>query len=211
MMASDAGTVDRVSACRRPARGGDVPQVKDELGNRLAKPDNSLSRPRLAVCPSSQWRAPKAEPLAEHSRLRPAGDVVRRSRPVRTRPRRRSGPPGNPCRCGRTTVYGSRSPHRIRTCRSPSAPGARREPNRRAPRRRRSTEMNPTRRRLGWRSRRGPLHHQVTAPIALGQPLPSGTVQGIRTDWLLIVIPRSRSMSIRSRYCARRRARRPPR
>ena len=68
MMASDAGTVERVSVCRRPARGGDVPQVKDELGNRLAKPDNSLSRPRLAVCPSSQWRAPKAEPAAATSR-----------------------------------------------------------------------------------------------------------------------------------------------
>src|SRR4028119_1222503 len=32
---------------------------------------------------------------------------------------------------------------------------------------------------------------------------PSCTVQGIRTRWLLMVIPRSRSMSIRSRYWAR--------
>ncbi len=70
MMASDAGTVERVSACRRPARGGDVPQVKDELGNRLAKPDNSLSRPRLAAFPSSQWRAPKAEPVPVTDPLR---------------------------------------------------------------------------------------------------------------------------------------------
>src|SRR6478672_3421863 len=38
-----------------------------------------------------------------------------------------------------------------------------------------------------------------SAPAAL----PSGTVHGIRTAWLLIVMPRSRSMSIRSRYCAR--------
>ena len=33
--------------------------------------------------------------------------------------------------------------------------------------------------------------------------LPGATVHGIRTAWLLIVMPRSRSMSIRSRYCAR--------
>ncbi len=32
---------------------------------------------------------------------------------------------------------------------------------------------------------------------------PSGPVHGSRTAWLLMVIPRSRSMSIRSRYCAR--------
>src|ERR687897_864256 len=32
---------------------------------------------------------------------------------------------------------------------------------------------------------------------------PSRTVHGIRTAWLLIVMPRSRSMSMRSRYCAR--------
>src|SRR5262245_32685233 len=32
---------------------------------------------------------------------------------------------------------------------------------------------------------------------------PSVTVQGMRTAWLLMVMPRSRSMSIRSRYCAR--------
>ena len=32
---------------------------------------------------------------------------------------------------------------------------------------------------------------------------PSGPVQGSRTAWLLMVMPRSRSMSIRSRYCAR--------
>src|SRR3954451_4288453 len=37
------------------------------------------------------------------------------------------------------------------------------------------------------------------APAALS----AGTVHGIRTAWLLIVMPRSRSMSIRSRYCAR--------
>ncbi len=33
--------------------------------------------------------------------------------------------------------------------------------------------------------------------------LSAGTVHGIRTAWLLMVMPRSRSMSIRSRYCAR--------
>ena len=38
-----------------------------------------------------------------------------------------------------------------------------------------------------------------SAPCSLS----SGTVHGIRTAWLLIVMPRSRSMSIRSRYCAR--------
>ncbi len=32
---------------------------------------------------------------------------------------------------------------------------------------------------------------------------PSDTVHGMRTAWLLMVMPRSRSMSIRSRYCAR--------
>src|SRR5262252_6157175 len=32
---------------------------------------------------------------------------------------------------------------------------------------------------------------------------PSGPVHGSRTAWLLMVMPRSRSMSIRSRYCAR--------
>src|SRR3954462_4723027 len=32
---------------------------------------------------------------------------------------------------------------------------------------------------------------------------PSRTRHGIRTAWLLIVMPRSRSMSMRSRYCAR--------
>ena len=31
----------------------------------------------------------------------------------------------------------------------------------------------------------------------------SATVHGIRTAWVLMVMPRSRSMSIRSRYCAR--------
>src|ERR671920_1043808 len=34
-------------------------------------------------------------------------------------------------------------------------------------------------------------------------PAPSRTVQGIRTAWDLMVMPRSRSMSIRSRYWAR--------
>ena len=38
-----------------------------------------------------------------------------------------------------------------------------------------------------------------SAPSALS----TGTVHGRRTAWLLIVMPRSRSMSIRSRYCAR--------
>ena len=33
--------------------------------------------------------------------------------------------------------------------------------------------------------------------------LSGSTVHGIRTAWLLMVMPRSRSMSIRSRYCAR--------
>ena len=32
---------------------------------------------------------------------------------------------------------------------------------------------------------------------------PSCAVKGSRTAWLLMVMPRSRSMSIRSRYCAR--------
>ncbi len=32
---------------------------------------------------------------------------------------------------------------------------------------------------------------------------PSRTVHGMRTAWLLMVMPRSRSMSMRSRYCAR--------
>src|SRR6476620_6254921 len=39
----------------------------------------------------------------------------------------------------------------------------------------------------------------VVAPAALS----AVTVHGIRTAWLLIVMPRSRSMSMRSRYCAR--------
>src|SRR6478609_250785 len=34
-------------------------------------------------------------------------------------------------------------------------------------------------------------------------PEASSTCHGMRTAWLLIVIPRSRSMSMRSRYCAR--------
>src|SRR6187401_2765196 len=38
-----------------------------------------------------------------------------------------------------------------------------------------------------------------SAPSALS----AGTVNGSRTAWLLMVMPRSRSMSIRSRYCAR--------
>src|SRR5687767_1715227 len=33
--------------------------------------------------------------------------------------------------------------------------------------------------------------------------LPSAATNGTRTAWLLIVMPRSRSMSMRSRYCAR--------
>ena len=40
-------------------------------------------------------------------------------------------------------------------------------------------------------------------PGSAAASLSSLTVQGIRTAWDLIVIPRSRSMSIRSRYCAR--------
>ncbi len=40
-------------------------------------------------------------------------------------------------------------------------------------------------------------------PGSAPSALPAGTVQGIRTAWLLMVMPRSRSMSMRSRYCAR--------
>ena len=40
-------------------------------------------------------------------------------------------------------------------------------------------------------------------PGSAPSALPAGTVHGIRTACDLIVMPRSRSMSIRSRYCAR--------
>jgi hypothetical protein len=40
-------------------------------------------------------------------------------------------------------------------------------------------------------------------PGSAAASLSSATVHGIRTAWLLIVMPRSRSMSMRSRYCAR--------
>ncbi len=40
-------------------------------------------------------------------------------------------------------------------------------------------------------------------PGSATSALSAGTVQGMRTAWLLMVMPRSRSMSIRSRYCAR--------